>query len=351
MAQRWGLVGYGLFGREHARCLAACPGAELRAIASRSPANRAAAAAAHPGVRLAEDWRALVEAPDLDALAIVAPNHLHAEIALAALEAGKAVLVEKPLATTLEDCERLIAAAERTGRPLSVGFELRQGEQWAGVKRLVEDGTVGRPRFLRLGLFRFPFRPGAEGWRHDPARVGSWILEEPIHHIDLVLWWCAPLGLPVEVWAHGRARPDGLVLCFTATLAFADGTVATLAQTLEGFGHHLAVELVGEHGSLRATWSAADARSERPSFALHARRHGAAEVLDRTPEASGELVELARQARATVRAFAGGRPLVPAEEGARAVAVALAIDQSIRSGRPVRPADLLTQRQQSGRRS
>lgn len=349
MAQRWGVVGYGLFGREHARCLAACRGAELAAIATRSAANRADALAAHPAARLTADWRALVEAPDLDAIAVVAPNHLHAEIALAALEAGKAVLVEKPLATTLEDCERLLEAAARTGRPLSVGFELRQGAQWAGVKRLIDDGTVGRPSFVRLGLFRFPFRPGAEGWRHDPARVGSWILEEPIHHIDLVLWWCAALGPPVEVRAEGRLRPDGLAPSFTASLRFADGAVASLAQTLDGFGHHLGLELVGAEGALRSHWSAADARSDRPSFALRAKRHGGAVEEDHTPAASGELVELALQARATVAAFAAGRPLVSAADGARAVAVALAIEESLRSGRPVRPAEPGGRRQEPGR--
>lgn len=337
MAQRWGILGYGMFGRHHARCLAACPGVEVAAIATRSAGNRAAAAAEYPGARLLEDWRTLVTAPDLDAVAVVTPNHLHATMALAALEAGKAVLVEKPLATTLADCDRLVEAAARAGRPLSVGFELRQGAQWTGVERLVREGPVGRPRFLRLGLFRFPFRPGGEGWRHDPARVGSWILEEPIHHIDLILWWCAALGPPVEVSAQGLRRADGLSPSFTATLRFADGAIATLAQTVEGFGHHLAVEIVGEQGALTSHWSAADARSERPSFSLRAKRHGTATEEDHTPGESGELVELALQARATVAAFARGEPLVPAAAGRRAVAVALAIEESLRSGAPVRP--------------
>jgi myo-inositol 2-dehydrogenase/D-chiro-inositol 1-dehydrogenase len=349
MAQRWAILGYGAFGRHHARCLADCPGVELAAIASSSAENQAAARADHPGVRVSADWRAVVEAPDLDAVAIVTPNHLHAVMALAALEAGKAVLVEKPLATTLADCDRLVEAAERTGRPLSVGFELRQGAQWATIERLVREGPVGRPRFVRLGLFRFPFRPGGRGWRHDPARVGSWILEEPIHHIDLLLWWCAACGEPVEVTAQGRLRPDGLAPSFTAGLRFADGTIASLAQTLEGFGHHLAVELVGTEGALRSSWSAADARSEHPVFELRARRHGSEEEEDHTPAASGELVELALQARATAAAFARARPLVPAEDGRRAVEVALAIEESLRSGGPVRLAEGATGRQQPGR--
>lgn len=349
MAQRWAVLGYGMFGRHHARCLADCPDVELAAIASTSEADRAAARAAHPGARVEADWRAVVAAPDLDAVAIVTPNHLHAEMALAALEAGKAVLVEKPLATTLADCDRLIEAAGRVGRPLSVGFELRQGAQWATIQRLVRDGTVGRPRFVRLGLFRFPFRPGGRGWRHDRARVGSWILEEPIHHIDLLLWWCAACGGPTEVTAHGRLRPDGLAPSFTASLRFADGTVASLAQTVEGFGHHLTVELVGAEGALRSVWSAADARSEHPAFELRARRHGGEVEEDHTPAASGELVELALQARATAAAFAQGRPLVPAEDGRRAVQVALAIEQALRSGETVRLAEGASRRQQPGR--
>lgn len=123
----------------------------------------------------------------------------------------------------------------------------------------MREGPVGRPRFVRLGLFRFPFRPGGRGWRHDRARVGSWSLEEPIHHIDLLLWWCAACGGPIEVTARGRLRRDGLAPSFTACLRFADGAVASLAQTLEGFGHYLTVELVGAEGALRSVWSAADA--------------------------------------------------------------------------------------------
>ena len=336
MTIRFGLVGYGLFGRWHARYLAAAEGAALAAICTTSAENQAAAHADHPGARVLGDWEALVRAPDVDAVAIAAPNHLHARIAIAALEAGKHVLVEKPLATTIEDCDRVLEAVERTGGLLSVGHELRLSRQWATVKQLIEEGALGTLAYANLALFRFPYRPGGGGWRHDAARVGSWILEEPVHFYDLVLWYMAGLGAPVSVLAKGSdGEASGMTGNFTSILSFKGGAYATIGQSLAGFGHHLVLELAGDAGALRSTWSAADARSEKPSFALTVKRAGAATEEAIPLEASGELVELEAEINATVDAFAAGRTVVSAEEGRRAVIVCLAAEQALREGREV----------------
>jgi myo-inositol 2-dehydrogenase/D-chiro-inositol 1-dehydrogenase len=333
---RFGLVGYGLFGRWHARFLAAAEGAALAAICTTSAENQAAAGADHPGARVLGDWAALVRAPDIDAVAITAPNHLHARIAIAALEAGKHVLVEKPLATTAEDCDRVVEAVRRTGGLLSVGHELRLSRQWAAVKRLIEEGALGSLAYANLALFRFPYRSGAGGWRHDAARVGSWILEEPVHFYDLILWYTAGLGPPISVLARGSAGAvSGMTSNFTSILSFAGGAYATIGQSLAGFGHHLVLELAGDAGALRSTWSAADARSERPTFALTVKRAGATAAEAISLDASGELVELEAEIGATVAAFAAGRVVVSAEEGRRAVLVCLAAEQALREGREV----------------
>ena len=204
-------------------------GATLVAVCTSSAENQAAARADHPTARVLDDWEELARAPDIDAVAIAAPNHLHARMAIAALEAGKHVLVEKPLATTVEDCDRVVDAVRRTGCLLSVGHELRLSEQWAAVRRLVQEGALGSLAYANLALFRFPYRPGGGGWRNDTARVGSWILEEPVHFYDLILWYMAELGPPTAVLARGSGgRGSGMTQNFTSILSFAGGAHATI---------------------------------------------------------------------------------------------------------------------------
>jgi myo-inositol 2-dehydrogenase / D-chiro-inositol 1-dehydrogenase len=334
---RFGLIGYGLWGRHHARAIVGAAGAELAAIACRTEATAATAAQDFPGVPVLRDYRELLARADIDAVDVVVPNALHAEVGVAALEAGKDVLVEKPLAPTLADCDRLIAAAARAGRVLTVGHELRLSPQWGAIKRLIDDGDLGDVRSAIVTLFRFPYRPGSGGWRYEAGQIGSWIMEELVHHFDLLLWYFAGHGAPVAVSAvgHGRrgdaAMPDG-VAC---TLHFPGGRYAVVTFSLTGFEYHLTVEVVGKEGATRGWWSGGLDRTREAAFELKARRRGAAapEMIPLT--ASGELFELEEQLRQLVPAFRERRALVSGDEARRAVAVCLAAEQALREGREV----------------
>ena len=159
----------------------------------------------------------------------------------------------------------VVAAAERSGRYLGVGLQLRVSRQWARVRELIAEGAIGRARYGNLTLFRRPFRPGSGGWRHTSDRVGSWILEELIHHIDLLLWYFRERGLPVEVSADGvpSALGAGMYDAFTCTLRFADGAYAVLSQCVGGFEHSLMLEIAGDGGALRTWWAGAMDRTLR----------------------------------------------------------------------------------------
>jgi myo-inositol 2-dehydrogenase/D-chiro-inositol 1-dehydrogenase len=338
MTLRFGLIGYGLFGRHHARAIAQAPGATLAAIACRSPETAEAARKDWPDAAVELDYRALLSRRDIDAVDIVVPNDLHEEIGVAALEAGKDVLLEKPLAPTLAACDRLIETARRTGRVLSIGHELRLSEQWGAIKRLIDAGDLGDLRCVVFDLFRFPYRPGSAGWRHDPRRIGSWIMEELVHHFDLVLWYFARWGDPVAVSAVGFSRggDPALAEALTATLRFAGGRYAVVTLTLTGFEYHLACEVIGAEGALRAWWSGGMDRTREANFGLTVRRRGESAAVAVPLAVSGELFELEEQLRRCVGAFRERHALVSAQEARKAVSVCLAVEQSLREGREVR---------------
>src|ERR671910_2817962 len=116
---RFGLIGFGAWGKFHADAIRKAPGAELAAIACASEASAAAAREKYPDAAIHRDWRALVSDRSLDAIDIVLPNKLHADVAVAALEAGKHVLLEKPMASTIADCDRIIETVRRSRRVLT----------------------------------------------------------------------------------------------------------------------------------------------------------------------------------------------------------------------------------------
>ena len=335
MSLRFGLIGYGLFGRHHARAIAQAPGATLAAIACRSRETADAARKDYPDAAVELDYRALLARRDIHAVDIVVPNDLHEQVGVAALEAGKDVLLEKPLAPTLAACDRLIETAHRTGRVLSIGHELRLSSQWGRVKALLDAGEIGEPTYAHVSLFRFPYRPGSAGWRHEAERVGSWVLEELVHHFDLVLWYFARWGDPVAVSAVGFSRggDPALAEVLTATLRFAGGRYAVVTLTLTGFEYHVGCEVVGDEGALRAWWSGGMDRTREADFGLKVQRRGASAPVAVPLVVSGELFELEEQLRLAVGAFRERRALVTAEEARKSVAVCLAVEEALREGR------------------
>jgi myo-inositol 2-dehydrogenase/D-chiro-inositol 1-dehydrogenase len=332
---RFGLIGYGAWGRYHADAIAGTPGAELAAIACASEETAASARQHHPAATVHLDWRSLLADSSLDAVDIVVPNHLHAEIAITALEAGKNVLLEKPMAATIRDCDRIVEAVCRSGKVLSVGHEFRASTQWGLIHRLIRDGEIGEPLYANVSLFRFPYRQGAGGWRYEAGRVGSWILEEPVHFFDMLMWWFEGLGDPHLVHGFGSAkdgRGRGMHDNFSAVMRWPGGAYAIVTQTLAGFEHHHVVEVVGSDGSIRAWWSGVMDRTADPRHELKVQRRGRdkSEIIELGP--SGEVFELKEEIAATVRGFEAGKPLVSAEEARKRIIVCLEAERAVAQG-------------------
>ncbi len=328
---RFGLIGYGAWGSHHARAIAESLEAELIAIAARSPENQAAARAQHPEAVVVADWRELLARPDIDAVDVVLPTDLHHPVGRAVLEAGRHLLLEKPMAPSLAQCDDLIALARAQGRRLAIGHEMRLSALWGRAKEMIDAGAIGEPLYALIDLWRNPYRPGAGGWRYDIARVGNWILEEPIHFFDLARWYFSRVGEPVSVYARANSRqPDHPELQdnFSAILNFPGGGYAVISQTLGAFEHHQTAKVTGTGGSLWAGWSGAQDRTFQPTFSL--KHHDGETTRDIPTKMSGEVYELVDEISAVAAAIQHGAPLpATGEDGRWSVAMCLKAQESV----------------------
>jgi myo-inositol 2-dehydrogenase/D-chiro-inositol 1-dehydrogenase len=334
---RCGLIGYGAWGSHHARVIAGHPGARLTAIAARSAATRERAAQEHPDSRIHADYRDLL-AQDLDAVVVVLPSHLHFEVSQAVLLSGRHLLLEKPMCLTIEHCENLNAAARQRQRVLAIGHEMRLSTLWGKAKELIATGAVGDPIHVLIELWRRPYRLGADGWRYDIDRVGSWILEEPIHFFDLACWYLESVAEPTSVCARSngkRADQPHLHDHFSALLAFTGGRYAVLTQCLGGWEHHQVVKVSGTAGALWAAWSGEMDRTFEPTFSLRLMRGSTPEDVP-IPRPAGEVFELVDQFARFVQAIETGvPPAATGADGCRAVRLCLKAQESVRLEAPV----------------
>jgi myo-inositol 2-dehydrogenase/D-chiro-inositol 1-dehydrogenase len=336
---RFGLVGYGAWGSHHARAITSVSGATLAAICSRSEASRQQAAADHPQAAIYGDYRELLAGEELDAVDVVLPSHLHYDVARAVLECGRHLLLEKPMTLSVAHCRELVELARARARLLAVGHELRLSSLWGEVKRLIDRGAIGDPRYALVELWRRRYRLGSDGWRYDKNRVGNWILEEPIHFFDLAQWYFGRLGDPVSVIAAANAkRADHPELHdnFSAILSFVGGAYAVISQTLAGWEHHQTVKMTGTEGALVARWSGAMDRTFEPTFSLQLLEGDRVTDLP-IAKPSGEVYELVDEVEAFVKAIRYGTPVAcTGEDGQWSVVMCLAAAESLATGLPVR---------------
>lgn len=341
---RFGLIGFGAWGQLHAQCIAKTAGAELAAIAAASDETCKKAAEAYPNAKVVQDYRQLIDDPSIEVCDIVLPSHLHFDVASYALRNGKHLLLEKPMALTVADCDALVKLADDHHRVLAVGHELRLSSMWGKAKAMVDDGFLGDPLYALVELSRKPYRQGASGWRYDINRVGNWVLEEPIHFFDLARWYLSACGDPTTIHALANSRQEGhpeLQDNFSALMSFSNGAYANISQTLCAFEHHQTVKLTGTKGALWASWSGAMDRTLHPSFSLKAFD---GEVVQEVPidKITGEIFELEDQMAMMVAAIRHGQPVAATGlDGKWSVAMCVAAQESIDRGLPVNLSEVM----------
>jgi len=185
MPVRIGVLGCGSIARSaHLRSLAGSTGAEVLAIADADPANLAAARRLAPNAKRVAHYADVLAEPDVDAVVIALPPAIHADAAVAALQHGKHVYVEKPLATTVADATRVITTWQGSGLTGMMGFNYRYNPIVRQTRSRIAAGAIGQPIAVRT-VFATPRRT-MPSWKHQRGTGGGALLDLAVHHIDLV---------------------------------------------------------------------------------------------------------------------------------------------------------------------
>ncbi|MCG5220813.1 Gfo/Idh/MocA family protein [Streptosporangium sp. KLBMP 9127] len=330
---RIGIVGAGIMGRGHAEVLAAHPDAEITAVASRTPAG-AEALAGTVGATVYADYQDLLVSGEVDAVSITTPDHLHADVMVAAADAGVHILVEKPFTTTVADADRALAAIRRAGVVAMCLFNHRWVPAYAQAKdqmHLLGDPVVGYAR--KNDTIYVPTE--MIGWADKTT--SAWFLSS--HDIDLVTWLFD--DEVVEVFAtarYGKLRDRGIDTpdAMQIQARFSRGAVATFESAwiypntfptmVDSY-----VTVVGEDGVIQLDRQreniqlATDAGYKYPRNMLQRVVHGIPGGAYR--EAIDHFVECART---------GDQPLITAESSRHVTAVLAAAHESATTGAPVR---------------
>lgn len=326
---RVALIGAGWMGSFHAESLRRrIPEARLVAVADPSPGATERLAADLGPFRAYPDPASVFDDPEVDAVVIAAPARSHADLVVAAAEAGMSVFCEKPMAVTVAEADRAIAAAQEAGVILQVGFQRRFAADWRAARELIDSGRIGSPRQLR-SVTR---DPGG----FDPARVpaNTIFLETLIHDFD-TMRYLNPGARAVEVYATADAlvepawRDRGLLDTAVAMVRFDNGAVGVGEACFEAvYGYDVRAEVFGSGG--KATLG--DGRRTGLAFS---------DAGGRTVDTVRSNLELFADAYTDeLAAFVdavrtGAPPLVTGEDAREALTIALGAIQSVESGAPV----------------
>ena len=188
----------------------------------------------------------LIKNEALDFIDICLPTDLHAEYSIRALKDGFNVLCEKPMALNVRDCDKMIAAAEKSGKLLMIAQCLRFNRDFEYVRETVKNGSLGK--LIRLSLHRAGGMPG--GWFRDVSRSGGALMDLHIHDLDYVL---SLLGKPQYVACFGNTIKSGGIDDLTANMVYADGVTVgasvSAGQTIGAVGETARIE-IGEEAHL-----------------------------------------------------------------------------------------------------
>lgn len=318
---RVAIVGPGHMGARHAGAVTRT-GHELVAVVGRRQ-EAADALAAKYGARGTTDYASVLADKSVDAVIVATPTYLHRPYAVQAAEAGKHVFCEKPIALTLEDGHAIIDACKKAGVRLGIGHALRYFPSYANATAIVKSGKLGKPGVVRSARYnRYP--RGGNNWFAEVDKSGGVVLDLNIHDFDWLRW---TFGEVASVFTRMKTGPE---YAYALTvMRFDDGTICHVEGSWAHNGFRAAYEIAGSAGMLSF-----DGDKQVPLVVKSRKEAGAGPgvVIPDNPLAEDPYVM-------QLKDWLDGRPmrLVP-EDGLAAIAIGLAALESVRTGKPVRPA-------------
>jgi predicted dehydrogenase len=320
---RWGLLSTARINRLIIPAIRASARSDLTTVASRTLERAKAYAAEWTIPRALGSYEALVGDPDIDVIYIGLPNSLHVEWTVRCLEAGKHVLCEKPLALSVEDVDRIQAAATQAERVATEAFMYRHQPLTHAAEAVVKSGRLGAVRGFK-GAFTFPLTREGDV-RLDPALGGGSLWDVGCYPVSYSCFLAA--GAPVEVVGWQHASPAGVDMEFAGMMRFADGSVAQFDSGFMG-PFRAEMEVIGTAAALRIRRPFRTDGMSRLLLTIG----DDTESLPFEQEApfAGEIADMEAAALDV-------RPArIPLSESRRTAAAILALYESARSGRPVR---------------
>lgn len=182
-----GIIGAGFFGESHAKAINDVPSTQLIA-ASRRDKKELKKFTQKFNIRGYTDYKNLLSNTDINAVVIATPHHYHTQIAIDASNAGKHILLEKPMATNPEECDSIIEAVVSANKKLMIGHSMQFIRSSIVAKEIIESGELGDIVYGTGTIEKYWQSPNRQSWHFDPATGGGMLMTVGIHYIDLLTW-------------------------------------------------------------------------------------------------------------------------------------------------------------------
>ena len=321
---RFGMIGVGKRGNAHLTRLVERSDVTVGAVCDTDPSARdtAQSTAQADDPRSYADYRELLRQEDIDAVLIATPCYLHAEMSAAALEAGKHVFCEKPLAISAGQVKLVLDAARKSNSVFQIGQQSRSSPHMQGVVREIhETGLIGTPLVIKAQRHSTPSRPGTRrdggsgqqrrfpGWYNDVKLSGDLIVENAIHNLDVCNWLAG--SRPVSVYGHGKRylpepMPAGTVMMdgFSVEYIYNNDMHLDYSQlylhprALKILPNGMWFVIYGEKGTIEldySSWTFYDIYGDSEPV-----EHKGVEGLDLTEEAHNDFVRAVRENRRSI---------------------------------------------------
>ena len=291
------------------------------------------------GAKSGASYKEILQSPDIDLVSVCTPPFCHAEIAIDFLNAGKNVIVEKPMAASLEECDAMIAAAERNGKILSVIAQNRFQDPIVRLKKILDSGLIGKVVHAQIDSLWWRGHSYYDLWWRGAweKEGGGCTLNHAVHHIDMLCWM---LGLPQKVSAvisnvsHDNAEIEDISVAALQydgghrESACAKGALATVTSSVIHHGEEQQLVFQGEYARVSAPWKVA-AQIARPNGFPSTEQNEALitqlnDFYDALPELSHTLHQ--GQIDNVLTAIeTGAKPMIDGEDGRRTIELITAI--------------------------